>query len=47
MMAAILIPASLGIVLAVVTVVPAAYFVALFVKQVILKKSGGLFTAKF
>jgi hypothetical protein len=46
-MFAILIPAKLGIGLAIATGVPASYYVALFVKQVILKKTGGLFTAKF
>jgi len=47
MIASILIPAKLGISLAVVFMAPASYFLALFIKQVILKKPGGLFTAKF
>jgi hypothetical protein len=47
MIASIFIPAKLGISLAVATGVPTVYYVALFVKQVLLKKPGGLFTAKF
>lgn len=46
-MLAILIPAKLGIGIAIAALVPALYYVALFVKQVILKKPGGLLTAKF
>jgi hypothetical protein len=47
MISLILIPVKLGIWLAVAALVPASYYGALFVKQVIFKKPGGLFTAKF
>jgi hypothetical protein len=47
MIASLLIPAKVGIPLAVAALVPAAYYTALFVKQVLLKKPGGLFSAKF
>lgn len=46
-MIAAFIPAKLGIGLAIATGLPASYYVALFIKQVLLKKPGGLFTAKF
>jgi membrane protein DedA with SNARE-associated domain len=41
------IPAWLGETLGAVLGTVAAYYIALFVKQVLLKKPGGLFTAKF
>jgi hypothetical protein len=46
-MVAILLPAKVGDTVAAAIVPVVAYFIALFVKQVILKKPGGLFTAKF
>lgn len=47
MIASIFIPASVGVPVAIGLGVVVAYFTALFVKQVIFKKAGGLFTAKF
>jgi hypothetical protein len=46
-MFAILIPGSVFYPAAIAIGVVVAYYVALFVKQVVFKKSGGLFTAKF
>lgn len=46
-MFAILIPGSVFYPAAAVIGGVFAYFIALFVKQVIFKKQGGLFTAKF
>ena len=47
MKASIFIPAGVFYPAAVAIGVVASYYIALFVKQVLLKKPGGLFTAKF